>query len=262
MHSKPDTSREDILDPIEAPPEGRVAVVTGGAKRIGAAIVTALHGAGYRVVIHYNSAASTAAALADTLNQQRADSVFALSADLTEAEAPARVIAASLDRFGRIDLLVNNASVYEPTPLDVLHPDDFDRIIHTNLRAPLLAAAAAAPHLRTAAGSVVNITDIYAERPTEQHSVYIAAKAGLAAVTRSLALDLAPAVRVNAIAPGAMLWPAEGASDERRQRILERIPLRRAGCAEDIAGAVLFLAESPYITGHTLTVDGGRSLTI
>lgn len=240
----------------------KVALVTGGGKRIGAAIAWALHAAGYQLLIHHNRAAGEAGALADALNGERANSVFTVGANLTDAAAPDCLIDSVERHFGRLDLLVNNASVYEPTPLPTLATDDFDRIMHTNLRAPLFLAAKAAPMLRQAAGSIVNLTDIYAERPTEDHAIYLAAKAGLAAATRSLALDLAPEIRVNAIAPGAMLWPEEGANDARRQKILARIPLARSGSAEDIAQAVCYLAAAPYVTGHTLTVDGGRSLTI
>lgn len=242
--------------------EEKVALVTGGGKRIGAAIARALHLEGYRLLIHHNRAAAEADDLATQLNAVRPATVFTVAADLTDASAPVCLLDCLQHRFGRLDLLVNNASVYEPTPLPTLATDDFDRIMHTNLRAPLFLAAASVPLLKAVRGSIVNLTDIYAARPTEDHAIYLAAKAGLAAVTRSLALDLAPEIRVNAIAPGAMLWPTEGASDARRQKILSRIPLARAGTAEDIAQAVCFLASAPYVTGHTLTVDGGRSLTI
>lgn len=239
----------------------KVALITGAAKRVGACIARTLHASGYVVVVHHHTSAEAARKLARDLNQRRPESCLELAADLLDPEACSAIVARTVDACGGLDLLVNNASVYAATPLAELDAQDFADTMAVNLRAPLLLAKHAAPLLRERRGAIVNITDIYADRPTEAHPIYVASKAGLAALTKSLALDLAPEVRVNAVAPGAILWPENG-DIERRERILARIPAARPGTAEDVAEAVAYLADAAYVTGETIAVDGGRSLTI
>lgn len=239
----------------------KVALITGAAKRVGACIARTLHANDYVIALHHHTSAEAARELSLDLNRRRSESCVAVAADLMDPEACAAVVARTVDAFGGLDLLVNNASVYAATPLADLDEQDFAATMAVNLRAPLLLAKHAAPLLRERRGAIVNITDIYADRPTEAHPIYVASKAGLAALTKSLALDLAPAVRVNAVAPGAILWPEDG-DIERRERILARIPAARPGTAEDVANAVAYLAGAAYVTGETIAVDGGRSLTI
>ena len=239
----------------------KVALVTGAAKRVGACIVRTLHASGYHVVVHHHTSADAAQALVLDLNRRRRESCVAVAADLADPDACRATVSRALTAFGGLDLLVNNASIYKATPLAELDENDFAETMAVNLRAPLLLAKHAAPLLGARRGAIVNITDVYADRPTEAHPIYVASKAGLAALTKSLALDLAPAVRVNAVAPGAILWPENG-DVERRERILARIPAARPGTAEDIADAVAYLAGATYVTGETIAVDGGRSVTI
>jgi len=240
----------------------RVALVTGGARRIGEAVVRALHGAGMRVVVHHHRSFDAAARLAASLNTERPDSARCLGGDLLapgRAEALAGEAAAL---WGRLDVLVNNASAFYPTPLGEVTEREWEALLGTNLKAPFFLAQGAAPHLATHGGTVVNITDIYARRPLAGHPVYCAAKAGLEMLTRALARELAPAVRVNAVAPGAILWPEPPPSPEAQRRLLARTALRRQGAPEDVAQAVLFLVrDARYTTGDTVLVDGGRSLS-
>ncbi len=241
--------------------QGKVALVTGGARRIGAAVVRVLHGAGARVVIHYRSAEAEAAALEAALNAIRAGSATCLRADLLLPDAPQALVDATLKAYGRLDVLVNNASTLYPTPVGDIGAAHWDELIGSNLRAPLFLAQAAAPHLAAANGAVVNITDIHAERPLKGYTVYSVAKAGLAGLTRVLALELAPAVRVNAVAPGATAWPEDGQFDPaERARIIATTPLGRIGSPEEIAQAVLVACTAPFVTGQTFAVDGGRSV--
>jgi pteridine reductase len=239
------------------------ALVSGGARRVGAAIVRALHRAGMNVAIHYRASGADAEALAAELNQARPDSAFSLRADLLAVEQLAHLAQQAQARWGRLDLLVNNASSYYETPLGSITERAFDDLIGTNLKAPLFLAQACAPALRQARGAIVNISDLYASRPLKSRAPYCAAKAGLEAATRVLALELAPDVRVNAVAPSGILWPSDDSVDaEGRQRHLERVPLRRLGGAAAIAEAVLYLASpaAQFVTGTTLTVDGGEGL--
>ena len=240
--------------------QNKVVLVTGGARRIGAEIVRTLHGAGARVAIHYRSAATEAQGLAATLNQQRADSAVTLGMDLLDTSNLPQLIAGVIERFGRLDALVNNASSFFATPLGSIGEDEWQDLIGANLKAPLFLTQAAAPWLRAAQGAVVNITDIHAARPLKNYPLYCAAKAGLAGLTQALALELAPEVRVNAVAPGAIQWPEGDAfSAAARAAIIEHSLLKRCGDANDVARAVLFLlADAPYVTGHTIAVDGGR----
>lgn len=241
--------------------EGRTALVTGGARRVGAAIARRLHAAGASVLLHYRDSASDADKLAAELNAQRAKSAATVKAELLAPIAPRALVSAALQNFGRLDLLVNNASSFFPVEVGAIEASHFEELIGSNLRAPLFISQEAAPHLAEARGAIVNIVDIHAERPLKGYAVYSVAKAGLAALTRSLAIELAPAVRVNGVAPGAIAWPEDGQLPaEERQRIVRTTPLGRTGTPEDIAQAVHFLACAPYVTGQILSVDGGRSI--
>jgi len=241
--------------------EGRTALVTGGARRVGAAIARRLHAAGANLVLHYRDSAADAEKLADELNTLRAKSAVTVKAELLAPVAPRALVAAALQGFGRLDLLVNNASSFFPVEIGAIEASHFEELIGSNLRAPLFISQEAAPHLTEGRGAIVNIADIHAERPLKGYPVYSVAKAGIAALTRSLALELAPQVRVNAVAPGAIAWPEDGQLEaEERSRILKTTPLGRIGSPEDIAQAVHFLACAPYITGQILAVDGGRSI--
>ena len=244
--------------------QGRVVLITGGAKRVGAAICRRLHGAGANLMLHYRSSAGEARLLQVELNNLRADSVALVQADLLELPQLPALVERTLGTYGRLDALVNNASSFHPTPIGEIDAADWDDLMGTNLKAPLFLSQAAAPALRKAHGAIVNITDIHADRPLKNYVVYSAAKAGLAGLTRSLARELAPEVRVNAVAPGPILWPEDDQFDElSRQRIVSQTPLKREGTPEDIARAVHFLLfDAPYVTGETIAVDGGRHMAI
>jgi pteridine reductase len=240
---------------------GHWALVTGAGRRIGAAIVEALHDAGANVAIHYFKSGTDAAGLARRLNDARADSAFAIQADLRRLEALHALIAEVVTRAGRLDALVNNASSFYPTPLESLSEEAWNDLIDSNLKAPLFLAQAALPHLRAVQGTIVNIVDIHSTRPLRHHAVYGAAKAGLAMLTRSLAKDLGPEIRVNGVSPGAILWPEAGISAKVEDSIIRQIALKRPGTPEDVAAAVLFLVrDAPYVTGQVIAVDGGRSV--
>jgi len=244
--------------------QGRVVLITGGAKRVGAAICRRLHGAGANLMLHYRSSAGEARLLQAELNNLRADSVALVQADLLELPQLPALVERTLGTYGRLDALVNNASSFHATPIGEIDAADWDDLMGTNLKAPLFLSQAAAPALRKAHGAIVNITDIHADRPLKNYVVYSAAKAGLAGLTRSLARELAPEVRVNAVAPGPILWPEDDQFDElSRQRIVSQTPLKREGTPEDIARAVHFLLfDAPYVTGETIAVDGGRHMAI
>jgi pteridine reductase len=239
----------------------RVALITGAARRVGADIARALHAAGANVLIHYRSSAAAAIALADEFNRTRAHSAAIFAAQLTDAEAPDKLLAATLMEFGRLDILINNASSFYATPVGEITVSQWDDLIGSNLKAPLFLSQAAAPSLRAQRGLIINMIDIHAFRPLRAHPVYSAAKAGLAMLTRSLARELGPEIRVNGIAPGPVLWP-EGEMDENLKReIVEKTALKRHGTPQDIARTALFLAQdAPYITGQIISVDGGRSI--
>lgn len=239
----------------------RAALVTGGARRIGAEICRCLHADGFDIGVHYRASATDAAALVDELNGRRAGSAQGFDLDLMDVPRLGELIDAFIARFGRLDLLVNNASSFYETPIAGVEESDWDDLVGVNLKAPLFLAKAAAPHLAASGGCIVNITDIHAERPMKNHAVYSISKAGLAMLTRALAVELGPAVRVNAVAPGAILWPERGIDEAERRSIIERTALDRIGAPRDVARAVLFLArEAAYTTGEVLAVDGGRSL--
>src|ERR1700689_2193263 len=240
---------------------GRTALVTGGARRVGAAIVRALHGAGANVVIHCHRSLTAARALAAELDGTRPDSTAVISGDLLDPEALPRLIGKASDCFAALHLLVNNASTFYPTPLGTITLTQWDDLIGTNLRAPLLLAQAAASELRRTQGVVLNIVDIHGLRPLRDHMVYSIAKAGLVMLTRALAREMAPEVRVNAIAPGPVLWPEAPMPEEQKEKIIDETPLHRRGSPDDIARAVLFFAsDAPFVTGQIRAVDGGRSV--
>lgn len=238
-----------------------VALVTGAARRIGAAIARRLHAAGYDLALHCRRSQEELAQLAGELERARPGSVLTLRADLAEFDRLPELVAHTLGRFGRLDALVNNASAFYPTPLGTITPAQWDELFASNARAPFFLAQAAAPHLRAARGAIVNLTDLYAERPLRQHTVYCMAKAALAMLTRSLAVELAPEVRVNAVAPGAILWPEDEDNTEAQKAMLARTPLGRTGTPEEVAEAVRWLLQDAhYSTGQTLLLDGGRTL--
>ena len=242
----------------------KVALVTGGAKRIGAAIVKTLHTVGYNTIIHYRNSKEPAEALAAELNVLRANSAMCISADLNDTDAIQQLAENALNAWGQIDALVNSASCFYPTPIGNTTEKQWDELIGSNMKAPFFLAQALAPALKKQQGAIVNIADIYAEKPLAAHTVYCMAKAGNVMLTQSLARELAPHIRVNSVAPGAILWPEQGGATEKhtQQQLLAKIPLARTGLPTDIADTVLFLLrDAPYITGQIITVDGGRSLS-
>ena len=242
---------------------GKTVLVTGAAKRVGRSIARELHAAGANVAIHYRSDREAALELVTEFTELRVDSAAAFMADLADVEAPAALVGAVLDHFGRLDGLVNNASSFYPTPVGTIDAADWDDLMGSNLKAPLFLIQAAAAHLAARHGAVVNITDVHAERPLAGYPVYCAAKAGLLGLTRAMAIELAPAVRVNAVAPGPILWPESevtGFASLEREQIIAHTLLKRSGVPQDIARAVRFLLdEATYVTGQVINVDGGRT---
>lgn len=247
----------------------KVALVTGAARRIGAEIARQLHKANFNLVIHYHQSKSAAQELVDELNEARANSAIGIAADLNNLTAITQLAEQAQQHWQRIDLLVNNASSFYPTPIGDTSEADWNQLINSNLKAPFFLAQALAKHLSEHHGSIINIADIYADRPLLKHSVYSIAKAGNVMLTKTLAQELAPLVRVNGIAPGAILWPddtqkkpEDKLSDENKVKLLAKIPLQQRGHEQDIARSILFLTnDAPYITGQILNVDGGRSIT-
>ena len=242
--------------------EGKVALVTGAAHRIGASIVRTLHQAGMNIAVHFRSSRQAAEQLGDALNETRSGSVTLFQADLLATQRLPRLVDKVVDTWGRLDVLVNNASSFYPTPLGSTGEKEWDELMGSNLKAPFFLAQAAAPHLKACKGSIVNIADIHGERPLKGYPVYSMAKAGKIMLTKALARELGPDVRVNAVAPGAILWPERGIDDVTKQRIISGTALKRQGSATDIARTVLFLIrDAEYITGQVLAVDGGRTLS-
>lgn len=238
-----------------------VVLITGAARRLGAAIAVALHETGARVVLHARHSIAEAETLARRLNATRADSVRVVRADLLDTESISPLVADAFAQFGRLDGLVCNASSFFPTPLGQIDEAAWHDLVGSNFKAPLFLAQAAAPHLRAAGGAIINITDIHAERPLAGYPLYSAAKGALLTLTRALAIELAPEVRVNAVAPGPILWPEDGQfPNPERDAIVQHTLLKRIGTPEDIARTVRFLMlDAPYITGQVINVDGGRS---
>lgn len=256
MHHGPTTDSAPAL-----PLAGRCVLVTGGARRLGEAIARRLHGGGASVAIHHRSSGTEADGLIAELNAVRAGSAAAFACDLLEVRQLAPLVERVLARFGRLDVLVNNASSFAPTPVGTITAAQFDDLIGTNLRAPLFLSQAAAPALRDARGLILNLADIHGMRPLTAHPVYSSAKAGLIMLTKSLARELGPHVRVNAIAPGPVLWPEGGLDESLQAEIIGKTALKRTGSPADIArAAYFFAAEAPFVTGQILAVDGGRSV--
>ena len=240
---------------------GKIVLVTGAARRIGAAIVTRLQENGARVAIHYRGSAEDADKLAASLNAQRPDSAATFQADLLSPDDITALITSVVEGGGRLDGLVNNASTFYPTPVGKITEAHWDDLVGSNFKAPLFLSQEAVPRLRETLGSIVNIVDIHSQRPLRNHPVYGPAKAALAMLTRSLAKDLAPDIRVNGVSPGAILWPEDGMTAAVQQTILRQVPMERAGIPEDIAGCVLYLMrDATYVTGQIIAVDGGRSV--
>jgi pteridine reductase len=248
---------------MSSPNPRPVALITGGAKRVGAVIARTLHAAGYDLALHCRHSVSEAKALADELEAQRGDSVQVLQAELADTNALPRLVDDTLARYGRLDALVNNASAFYPTPVGTATTVQWNELFASNAQAPFFLTQAAVPALRAAHGAVVNIVDIYATRAIANYPIYVMAKGALVAMTHTLALDLSPEIRVNGVAPGAVMWPSDGKSYDDQQAVLARTPLGRAGTPEDVAGAVLWLLrDAPFVTGQIIPVDGGRSVSI
>ena len=243
--------------------ERPVALITGAGKRVGAVIARTVHAAGYDLALHYRRSAAEAELLASSLERQRHDSTYLVQAELADLDALPGMIERVLTRYGRLDALINNASAFYPTPVGSATPAQWNELFASNAQAPFFLAQAAVPALREARGAIVNLADIYAERPLARHPLYCMAKAALAAMTRSLALDLGPDIRVNGVAPGAVMWPSDGKPYDDQQAMLARTPLQRAGSPDDVAGAVLWLLrDAPFVTGQIIHVDGGRTLSV
>ena len=245
--------------------KNKVVLITGGAKRVGAAICRSLHAEGFTMMIHYKSSFHEAQALQAELNLHRADSAAIVQGDLLDREKLPSLVNATINRFGRLDVLINNASTYYASELGDIDESKWHDLMGSNLKAPLFLSQAAAAELRKNHGCIVNITDMHVERPKKGYIIYSVAKAGLVTLTKSLAHELSPEVRVNAVAPGPVQWPDSNPQFDEvyRQRVINQTLLKRVGEAEDVAKAVKFLiADSPFITGHVLAVDGGRSINL
>ncbi|MFY2763074.1 pteridine reductase [Arenimonas sp. MALMAid1274] len=245
------------------PPARPVALVTGASRRIGARIARRLHAAGYDLVLHHRRSDDDLVALVDALDAERTGSVLPLSFDLADPEAPAGLVDGTLRRFGRLDALVNNASAFTPTPIGEATQAQWDDLFAANARGPFFLCQAAAPALRASGGAIVNLADIYGERPLAGHTIYCMAKAALIMMTQSLARELGPQVRVNAVAPGAVMWPESGKAEAEKAAMLARTALQRVGDPDDVAEAVRWLLQDArYTTGQVIRVDGGRSLNL
>ena len=247
----------------EANLQDKVALITGGAKRIGAEIARSLHALGMKLVLSYRHSNEEAHTLQHELHTQRPDSVLLVQADLLNSQKLASLVNITLSHWQRLDVLVNNAAAFYPTPLGQVSEAEWTNLVDSNLKAPFFLAQAAAPHLAATQGCIVNIVDIYGERPLKNHAVYSISKAGLIMATKALARELGPKVRVNGVAPGAILWPENDGDELARQRIISAAALKRQGKPSDIAKAVIFLIQdATYTTGHIITVDGGRVLSL
>ncbi|MBD8525702.1 pteridine reductase [Pseudomarimonas arenosa] len=239
-----------------------VALITGAARRVGAVIARQLHAAGYDLALHHRQSEDAMHTLHGELEARRANSVLSLRAELAEFDRLPELVAATLGRFGRLDALINNASAFYPTPIGEIQPRHWQELFASNAWAPLFLSQAAAPHLIQQQGAIVNLIDIYAERPLKQHTVYCMAKAALWSLTQSLAIELGPKVRVNAVAPGAVLWPEAGKAYTDQQALVEATALKRSGSPEEVAEAVRWLLQdASYCSGQLIRVDGGRSLS-
>lgn len=238
-------------------------LITGGAKRIGRQMALTLHQAGHNIVVHYRSSAGPASDLVTQLNQARPDSAVALQGELLDTNSIPNLVANAVEAFGGLDVLINNASTFYPTPIELIEDEFWNDLMGSNLKAPAFMVKACAKHLRERQGCIINILDIHSRRPMAQHPVYCSAKAGLEMLTLSLARDLAPSIRVNGVSPGAILWPENDAGMASQDEVLEKIPMQRMGQPEDVAKLVQFLVDdADYITGQIIAVDGGRSVMI
>lgn len=243
--------------------EGSVILITGAAQRIGATVARQLHDLGAKLIVHYRSSADAAERLRDELNGLRKDSVQLVQGDLTDVEQCAKIVKQAAAYWNRLDTLINNASSFYPTAVGEATNTDWEQLIGSNVKGPFFLSQAAVPWLREAQGCIVNMVDIHAERPMAGHAVYNIAKAGTAMMTKTLAKELGPDIRVNGVAPGAILWPSSGLEDDIKDVILERTALKRPGTQEDIATAIIYLIrDAHYTTGQILAVDGGRSLNM
>lgn len=238
----------------------KVALITGSARRIGADIADVFHQNNYNVVIHYRRSRQDAQTLYEKLNSRRQQSACLIQADLNDENSYEKCIQDALNAWGRLDVLINNASTFSPTPVGKITQTDWNHLLNSNLKAPLFLSQAAAMHLKKTHGNIINIVDIHANFPMKNYVVYSCAKAGLAMLTKSLALELAPDIRVNAVAPGNVMWP-EGVNEKNnaeKQAILDATLLKKQISSNDIAQTALFLAEQSSITGQMICVDGGR----
>ena len=238
-------------------------LITGGAKRIGRQMAITLHKAGHNIVVHYRSSAGSASELVALLNDERENSAIALQGELLDTDSIPKLVARAVDAFGALDVLINNASTFYPTPIELLQDEFWNDLVGSNLKAPAYMVKACVPYLRERNGSIINIVDIHARKPMANHPIYCSAKAGLEMLTMSLARDLAPSIRVNGVSPGAILWPEDGSGMAAQQEVLDKIPMGRMGEPEDVANLARFLIdEAEYITGQIIAVDGGRSVVI
>ena len=240
--------------------ESKIALITGSSKRLGRQMIEQFHQLNYQVIIHCFNSKDSANQLAEQLNQQRPDSAKVISGDITDQSALQQIVADAINCYGRLDLLVNNASSFYPNDNNPPSMDKWNDLIGTNMKAPYALSCLCAPHLEVTNGNIINMVDIHARKPLKNHTIYCMAKAGLEMMVKSLACEFAPNIRVNGIAPGAILWPEQTLPEEQKQAIISQIALKRLGTAQDIANTAIFLASSPYITGQIIAVDGGRSL--
>lgn len=239
----------------------RTVLITGGAKRIGNVIAHTLHASGHNVMVHYRSSADAANQLVSELNSLRVNSAASVQGDLLDLARIPKIVDATIAEFGRLDVLINNASTFYPTPIELINDEFWADLMGSNLKAPAFMVKSAAQYLRVSNGNIINIVDIYSRKPLSDHPIYCAAKAGLEMLTKSLARDLAPDVRVNGVSPGAILWPENDNNPASQSALLEKVPLNRMGDPNDIAKTVKFLVEEgSYITGQIIAVDGGRSV--
>lgn len=244
-------------------PDYPVALITGAARRVGASIARQLHNDGYALALHYRSSAREAEELAEALRNAGGPPCDTFAGDLADPATPGRLVSAVSNRFGRVDLLVNNASSFYPTPVGDVSQAAWDDLFSSNARGPFFLTQALLPELERTRGCVVNIVDIHGATPMKNHPVYCMAKAALAMMTKALAKDLAPAIRVNGVSPGAVMWPeGKQMSENMKAELIKRVPLARPGDPHDIAQAVAYLASASYVTGQIVAVDGGRSLNM
>ena len=248
---------------MSEPTSQRVALVTGAAQRIGAEICRCLHTAGFNIIVHYRSSSDSAEQLAASLNSQRNNSAHCIQADLTNREDVQVLATAAEKQWGHIDALINNASTFYPTPLNQSTDDDWNALFDSNVRGPFFLTQALTPTLSQRRGCIINLVDIHSERPMAEHTIYSMAKASVAMMTKTLAKEMAPEIRVNGVSPGAILWPEQEFDPDNQSSILNKIPMQRIGDVSDIAQTVAFLVnDAPYITGQIIAVDGGRSLNM